>query len=189
MSFCVDDIDLENGKAWKERENSAQFVKLPKIHNRALLSGLAYCISSCSMILVNKFVLSGYGLNAPIFLMLYQVYYQCFVLTIYTFHSHATHLYSFLTHIFHDLLLQNIVSVAIVSTLSLSSAVSTELLAWNLIKVWFLLISFLMVCWSQACLGMWQIFSISLALVLSVVHLFRSIHQNLLMDYEIVCWL
>ena len=52
-SFCVDDNDLEDGKASKERESSAQSLRLPKIQNQALLSGLAYCISSCSMILVN----------------------------------------------------------------------------------------------------------------------------------------
>uniref|UniRef100_A0A0E0QDD8 Sugar phosphate transporter domain-containing protein n=1 Tax=Oryza rufipogon TaxID=4529 RepID=A0A0E0QDD8_ORYRU len=71
-------------------------------HNQALLSGLAYCISSCSMILVNKYILSGYGFSAGIFLMLYQ----------------------------------NIVSVTIVSTLSLSGVIPTEPLTWKLIKVW-----------------------------------------------------
>lgn len=76
-SFCVDDNDLEDGKASKERDSSLQLLKFPTIQNQALLSGLAYCISSCSMILVNKFVLSGYGFNAPIFLMLYQVYCYC----------------------------------------------------------------------------------------------------------------
>ncbi|OEL15636.1 GDP-mannose transporter GONST1, partial [Dichanthelium oligosanthes] len=101
-SFCVDDSDLEDGKASKERDSSLQLLKLPKIQNQALLSGLAYCISSVSMILINKFILSGYGFNAPIFLMLYQ----------------------------------NIVSVTIVSTLSLSGVVPTEPLTWNLIKVW-----------------------------------------------------
>ncbi|GJN12634.1 hypothetical protein PR202_ga30929 [Eleusine coracana subsp. coracana] len=101
-SFCVDDNDLEDGKASKDRDNSSHFLRLPKIQNQALLSGLAYCIASCSMILVNKFVLSAYGFNAPIFLMLYQ----------------------------------NIVSVIIVSTLSLSGAIPTEQLTWKLIKVW-----------------------------------------------------
>ncbi|KAM6565425.1 GDP-mannose transporter GONST2 [Cannabis sativa] len=37
-----------------------------------LLSGIAYCISSCSMILLNKVVLSGYNFNAGISLMFYQ---------------------------------------------------------------------------------------------------------------------
>ncbi|KAF5205603.1 Gdp-mannose transporter like [Thalictrum thalictroides] len=37
-----------------------------------LLSGMAYCISSCSMILLNKIVLSSYGFNAGISLMFYQ---------------------------------------------------------------------------------------------------------------------
>ncbi|EXC01472.1 hypothetical protein L484_022044 [Morus notabilis] len=36
------------------------------------LSGAAYCISSCSMILLNKVVLSGYNFNAGISLMFYQ---------------------------------------------------------------------------------------------------------------------
>lgn len=38
-----------------------------------LLSGTAYCISSCSMILLNKVVLSSYAFNAGISLMFYQV--------------------------------------------------------------------------------------------------------------------
>ena len=38
-----------------------------------LLSGTAYCISSCSMILLNKVVLSSYNFNAGISLMFYQV--------------------------------------------------------------------------------------------------------------------
>ncbi|KAJ3681960.1 hypothetical protein LUZ60_014533 [Juncus effusus] len=38
----------------------------------ALLAGLAYCISSCSMILLNKVVLSGYNFTAGISLLLYQ---------------------------------------------------------------------------------------------------------------------
>ncbi|KAL5648871.1 hypothetical protein ACJX0J_039680, partial [Zea mays] len=92
-----------------------------EFHNQALLSGLAYCISSCSMILVNKFVLSSYGLSALVFLMLYQIYYYCL---------------PSLKHCFHVRLLQNIVSVTIVSTLSLSGAIPTEPLTWNLIKVW-----------------------------------------------------
>ncbi|CAB4289174.1 unnamed protein product [Prunus armeniaca] len=46
--------------------------KVVKSQNQALLAGLAYCISSCSMILVNKFVLSSYNFDAGISLMLYQ---------------------------------------------------------------------------------------------------------------------
>ncbi|XP_052165253.1 GDP-mannose transporter GONST1 isoform X1 [Oryza glaberrima] len=101
-SFCIDDTDLEDGKAEKDRDRPSHFLGLPKIQNQALLSGLAYCISSCSMILVNKYILSGYGFSAGIFLMLYQ----------------------------------NIVSVTIVSTLSLSGVIPTEPLTWKLIKVW-----------------------------------------------------
>jgi GDP-mannose transporter len=37
------------------------------------MSGLAYCISSSSMILLNKLLLSGYGLTGGISLMFYQV--------------------------------------------------------------------------------------------------------------------
>ncbi|KAK9124455.1 hypothetical protein Sjap_014057 [Stephania japonica] len=37
-----------------------------------LLSGTAYCISSCSMVLLNKVVLSSYEFNAGISLMFYQ---------------------------------------------------------------------------------------------------------------------
>lgn len=40
-----------------------------------LLSGTAYCISSCSMILLNKVVLSSYNFNAGVSLMFYQVCY------------------------------------------------------------------------------------------------------------------
>ena len=52
------------------------------------------------------------------------------------FNSHAT-LFCSLMRLFHNLLLQNIVSVTIVSTLSLSGAIPTEPLTWNLIKIWF----------------------------------------------------
>ncbi|OWM68750.1 hypothetical protein CDL15_Pgr024937 [Punica granatum] len=37
-----------------------------------LISGIAYCISSCSMILLNKVVLTSYNFNAGISLMFYQ---------------------------------------------------------------------------------------------------------------------
>ncbi|KAL5654747.1 hypothetical protein ACJX0J_034066, partial [Zea mays] len=114
-------VRREIGNMPQKRESSAQSLRLPKIQNQALLSGLAYCISSCNMILVNKFVLSSYGLSAPVFLMLYQTYYYCL---------------PSLKHCFHVRLLQNIVSVTIVSTLSLSGAVPTKPLTWNLIKVW-----------------------------------------------------
>ncbi|XP_044980186.1 GDP-mannose transporter GONST1-like isoform X1 [Hordeum vulgare subsp. vulgare] len=101
-SFSVDEVDLEDVEASKDRDRRSHFLRLPNIQNQSLISGLAYCIASCSMILVNKFVLSGYGFNAGIFLMLYQ----------------------------------NIVSVTIVSTLSLSGVIPTEPLTWKLIKVW-----------------------------------------------------
>jgi GDP-mannose transporter len=163
--------------ASKERESSAQSLRLPKIQNQALLSGLAYCISSCSMILVNKlFYLS------MVSVLQYFLCYTRYILLPLTIYFPILMQHSCvpsLKHLFHDLLLQNIVSVTIVSTLSLSGAVPTEPLTWNLIKVWFLLISFFTVCWSQACLGMWQIFSISLVLVLFAVLFFRSMHRSM----------
>ncbi|CAI9102896.1 OLC1v1001265C3 [Oldenlandia corymbosa var. corymbosa] len=67
-----DEIDLENLILEKEREKVVRIHKAVAVSNKALLSGLAYCISSCSMILVNKYVLSGYGFNAGISLMVYQ---------------------------------------------------------------------------------------------------------------------
>ncbi|KAK0606417.1 hypothetical protein LWI29_037530 [Acer saccharum] len=70
--FGKDEIDLEGGKLEKERDKTIRSSRIVKIHNQALLSGLAYCISSCSMILVNKFVLSSYDFNAGITLMVYQ---------------------------------------------------------------------------------------------------------------------
>ncbi|KAJ9146781.1 hypothetical protein P3X46_029008 [Hevea brasiliensis] len=47
-----------------------------------LLSGTAYCISSCSMILLNKVVLSTYNFNAGISLMLYQNLICCMVVVL-----------------------------------------------------------------------------------------------------------
>jgi len=73
-----DDIDLEEGKLEKDREKT----KPIKIQNQALLSGFAYCVSSCSMILVNKYVLSGYDFNAGISLMLYQVKFLYAIITL-----------------------------------------------------------------------------------------------------------
>lgn len=65
--------DLEDGKMERERQKSTRSSKVIRVYNQGLLSGLAYCISSCSMILVNKYVLSSYDFNAGISLMLYQV--------------------------------------------------------------------------------------------------------------------
>ena len=68
-----DEHDLENGKSEKNRERTPRNSRVVKVNNQALLSGIAYCLSSCGMILVNKFVLSSYNFNAGISLMLYQV--------------------------------------------------------------------------------------------------------------------
>ncbi|XP_064937255.1 GDP-mannose transporter GONST1-like [Musa acuminata AAA Group] len=81
-SFRDAEIDLEDGKVEKDRDNILCSYKPTKLRNQALLSGLAYCISSCSMILVNKFVLSGYDFSAGISLMLYQNFVSVIVVSI-----------------------------------------------------------------------------------------------------------
>ncbi|XP_019058830.1 PREDICTED: GDP-mannose transporter GONST1-like isoform X2 [Tarenaya hassleriana] len=72
------EVDLEDGKAGKSVEKPIH----GKIPNQTLLSGLAYCISSCCMILVNKFVLSSYNFNAGISLMLYQNFISVIIVAI-----------------------------------------------------------------------------------------------------------
>ncbi|KNA15197.1 hypothetical protein SOVF_100600 [Spinacia oleracea] len=68
----ANEIDVENGILGREKDKVLRTSRSLKIPNPALLSGAAYCISSCSMILINKFVLSSYDFNAGISLMLYQ---------------------------------------------------------------------------------------------------------------------
>ena len=70
-----DEIDLEGGKLVKDKDKPTRSKGVIRVQNQALLSGIAYCISSCSMILVNKYVLSSYDFNAGISLMLYQVFF------------------------------------------------------------------------------------------------------------------
>ncbi|KAH7549920.1 hypothetical protein JRO89_XS13G0105500 [Xanthoceras sorbifolium] len=50
-----------------------------------LVSGTAYCISSCSMILLNKIVLSSYNFNAGISLMFYQNLISTLVVVVFGF--------------------------------------------------------------------------------------------------------
>ncbi|KAK2641517.1 hypothetical protein Ddye_023280 [Dipteronia dyeriana] len=50
-----------------------------------LVSGTAYCISSCSMILLNKIVLSSYNFNAGISLMFYQNLISALVVVVFGF--------------------------------------------------------------------------------------------------------
>lgn len=64
--------DMENGILGRDRDKAVWTNRSVKIPNQALLSGMAYCISSCSMILINKLVLSSYDFDAGISLMLYQ---------------------------------------------------------------------------------------------------------------------
>ncbi|KAI4305227.1 hypothetical protein L6164_028606 [Bauhinia variegata] len=47
-----------------------------------LLSGIAYCISSCSMIMLNKIVLSSYNFNAGICLIFYQNFISTLVVVV-----------------------------------------------------------------------------------------------------------
>ncbi|XP_047334590.1 GDP-mannose transporter GONST1-like [Impatiens glandulifera] len=69
-TFGNGEVDLEGGgKLEKTIRNESKSYRM---NNQSLLSGIAYCVSSCSMILVNKYVLSSYNFNAGISLMLYQ---------------------------------------------------------------------------------------------------------------------
>lgn len=67
-----DNIDLEGGDVEKDVERTIREHGFIKMRNQSLLSGIAYCLSSCSMILLNKVVLSSYNFDAGISLMLYQ---------------------------------------------------------------------------------------------------------------------
>ncbi|XP_011624830.1 GDP-mannose transporter GONST2 [Amborella trichopoda] len=63
------DIDLENDGVENETEKGHRGSERK---SKAFISGAAYCLSSCSMILLNKVVLSSYGFNAGVSLMFYQ---------------------------------------------------------------------------------------------------------------------
>ncbi|KAL2507084.1 GDP-mannose transporter GONST1 [Forsythia ovata] len=80
-----DEIDVESGKLEENRGIPLRSKNVNTIQNQALLSGFAYCISSCSMILVNKFVLSSYDFNAGISLMLYQNFVAVIIVSILSF--------------------------------------------------------------------------------------------------------
>jgi len=77
VSFCrffrgngadSDSLGLPNGGDGKREHGSGKKYG-------PLISGTAYCISSCGMILLNKIALSTYNFNAGISLMFYQVRY------------------------------------------------------------------------------------------------------------------
>ncbi|XP_073140245.1 GDP-mannose transporter GONST1-like isoform X3 [Henckelia pumila] len=80
-----DEIDVESGRTEKDREKTVRSKRGISLHNQALLSGLAYCFSSCSMILVNKYVLSSYDFNAGISLMLYQNFVSVIIVSLLSF--------------------------------------------------------------------------------------------------------
>lgn len=131
--------DVENAKLDKVKVRTPRNGRVVKLHNQALLSGLAYCFSSCGMILVNKLVLSSYDFNAGISLMLYQVILIWCTLNLFYPFVYCVVMWELLEldwfwHFF--VWMQNLISVAIVSVLSLLGLVSTEPLTWRLIKVW-----------------------------------------------------
>ncbi|KAL3591465.1 hypothetical protein D5086_010105, partial [Populus alba] len=80
-----DEIDLEGGKLVKDKDKPTRSKGVIRIQNQALFSGIAYCISSCSMILVNKYVLSSYDFNAGISLMLYQNFISVIIVSVLRF--------------------------------------------------------------------------------------------------------
>ena len=96
-----------------------------------LVSGAAYCISSCSMILMNKVVLSTYNFNAGISLMLYQV--RMLIHELYDMIWHT--IYSLVVSLF-IFKLQNLISCLVVALLKFSGVVSVEKFNWKLIRVW-----------------------------------------------------
>ncbi|KAL4296995.1 hypothetical protein GQ457_12G028120 [Hibiscus cannabinus] len=75
--------NVENGtrtdRLFKGNEKHAHVVGR---RSGPLISGTAYCVSSCSMILLNKVVLSSYKFNAGISLMFYQNVIVCLAVAI-----------------------------------------------------------------------------------------------------------
>lgn len=74
---AVNDRFLKANKATSGDNAGLHGEERHRLHGSAkksgpLISGAAYCISSCSMIMLNKIVLSGYNFNAGISLMFYQ---------------------------------------------------------------------------------------------------------------------
>lgn len=77
----MEETDVELGEIEKEVEKLPLLREKPLLRelqsigsrNQSLISGFSYCLASCSMILLNKVVLSGYQFNAGISLMFYQV--------------------------------------------------------------------------------------------------------------------
>lgn len=124
-----------------------------------LLSGIFYCIASCSMILLNKVVLSSYNFDAGISLMLYQViqfiwtscpypfkgncmtvvpqFYLCGVSFVFQ-HLLVCDYWQLITIelIRRPFMIQNFVCVVILLILELFHVITTEELTWKLIKVW-----------------------------------------------------
>ncbi|MED6221859.1 GDP-mannose transporter gonst2 [Stylosanthes scabra] len=69
---ALNDRFLKTSKATEEDEDERHHLHKPAKKSGPLISGTAYCISSCSMIMLNKIVLSSYNFNAGISLMFYQ---------------------------------------------------------------------------------------------------------------------
>ncbi|KAL9371564.1 hypothetical protein Peur_036704 [Populus x canadensis] len=70
-----DSLGLPNGGDGKREHGSGKKYG-------PLISGTAYCISSCGMILLNKIALSTYNFNAGISLMFYQNLISCLVVAV-----------------------------------------------------------------------------------------------------------
>jgi len=68
----------DNGSVHVDEEERHRLHGSAKNKPLPLISGTAYCISSCSMIMLNKIVLSSYNFNAGISLMFYQVSFCCY---------------------------------------------------------------------------------------------------------------
>lgn len=71
-------VENKAGEVLKEAKDSAVEILTTDNHvcvgqtHEAVISGMAYCLCSCTMVLLNKVVLSGYNLDAGISFMFYQ---------------------------------------------------------------------------------------------------------------------
>ncbi|KAL4395896.1 hypothetical protein AHAS_Ahas01G0037700 [Arachis hypogaea] len=68
---ALNDRFLKTSKVTEDDDEGRRLHRSAK-KSGPLISGTAYCISSCSMIMLNKIVLSSYNFNAGISLMFYQ---------------------------------------------------------------------------------------------------------------------
>ncbi|KAL1332587.1 hypothetical protein HN51_061370 [Arachis hypogaea] len=69
---ALNDRFLKTSKVTEDGDDEGRCLRRSAKKSGPLISGTAYCISSCSMIMLNKIVLSSYNFNAGISLMFYQ---------------------------------------------------------------------------------------------------------------------